>query len=69
MDVDWCKVDEAQVILRDFFRTKSALKYHLARRDTNGLREIDAVRETPMGRLIVNPDRVRSWCLGETRAA
>ena len=68
-DIEWCTTDEAQVVLRRYFRTKSALKYHLARRERNGLSKRDAVRVTPMGHLIVHTDRVRSWCLGEEQAA
>ena len=68
-DIEWCTIDEALIELDRYFNTKSALKYHLARRKKNGLSELDAVRVTPMGRLIVNTDRVRSWCLGEEQAA
>ena len=68
-DIEWCTIDEALIVLGRYFNTKSALKYHLAHRKNNGLSKLDAVRITPMGHLIVNTDRVRSWCLGEDQSA
>jgi len=37
----------------------------------NGLQACDAVRLTPFRKLIVNPDRIRAWAIGEgsTKAA
>jgi hypothetical protein len=67
---DWVPIAQALPLLRRHFRTKSALLHHLRKRDTNGLAAAGAVRKSPLGMLLVNPDRVNRWALGEgTQAA
>jgi hypothetical protein len=65
----WVSVDDALERNKDFFNTKKALQYHLARRHMNGLERLDAVRKTPIGTLIVHLPRFRSWLLAEPRQA
>ena len=60
----WLLVPEALPRLRRYFRTMSALKHHLSKRATNGLTACDAVRMSPLGRLLVNPARVERRITG-----
>lgn len=68
---EWLLVVPAHSHLRRWFRTLAAFKHHLANREENGLAAADAVRMSPLGKLLVNPQRVRAWVLSEatTRAA
>jgi|HubBroStandDraft_4_1064222.scaffolds.fasta_scaffold02724_8 hypothetical protein len=67
---EWLPVAVAHRHLRTWFRTQAALKHHLAKREVNGLTAVDAVRLSPIRRLIVNPRRVAAWVVGEgTREA
>ena len=66
---EWVSISDAQLLLRRYFRTKSALKRHLARRNVNGLTAADAVRMSPLGRLLIHPARLERWVLGEARRA
>lgn len=62
---EWLTIPEAYLILRRHFRTQAALRHHLRKRATNGLVAMDAVRMSPLGMLLVNPERVARWALGE----
>lgn len=62
----WMTVAEAYPLLRQHFRAPKTLKHHLGRRERNGLTAADAVRLSPLGRLLVNPSRVVAWVLAET---
>ena len=62
---EWMSVPEAFPLLRQHFRTQAALRHHLRKRDTNGLAAADAVRMSPLGKLLVNPLRVSAWALAE----
>jgi hypothetical protein len=46
-------------------RTEAAFRYHLRKRNTNGLAAADAVRVSPLGRLLVSPDRFVAWAISE----
>jgi len=61
---EWLLVPEALPRLRRYFRTPSALRHHLSKRAENGLAACDAVRMSPLGRLLVNPARVERWVTG-----
>ena len=61
----WLTIEEAYPQLREYFRTRSALRHHLWKRQENGLTAADAVRMSPLGRLLLNPERVRGWVIGE----
>jgi hypothetical protein len=66
----WLPVPEAYRAVcaglpRGYFRTEAAFRHHLRKRSTNGLVAADAVRVSPLGRLIVNPYRVAAWAIGE----
>jgi len=61
----WMTVAEAYPLLRSHFRSPKTLRYHLWRREHNGLLAADAVRLSPLGKLLVNPERVRGWVIGE----
>jgi hypothetical protein len=63
----WLPIPDALPLLADFFGTEAALRYHVTRRNRNGLLTSGAVRETPLG-LRVNPPRIRQWALGELAA-
>ena len=65
---EWISIPEAYLHLRRHFRTEAALRHHLRKRATNGLTAADAVRESPLGRLLVNPERVARWVIGEGAA-
>ena len=62
---EWLLVPEALPRLRRYFRTTSALKHHSSKRAENGLAACDAVRMSPLGRLLVNPAAGRT--LGHRR--
>jgi hypothetical protein len=64
----WLTVPEAFPQLRRHFRTQAAFRHHLRKRETNGLTTADAVRMSPLGKLLVNPDRVAKWAIGEGTA-
>jgi hypothetical protein len=66
----WLPVTEAYRAVRaglprGYFRTEAAFRHHLRKRDSNGLTAADAVRLSPLGRLIVNPHRVVDWATSE----
>jgi hypothetical protein len=61
----WLTVEQAYPLLRPHFRTLAALRHHLWKREANGLAAADAVRVSPLGRLLVNPARVNAWVIGE----
>lgn len=63
-EAQWLPITQALPLLDEFFQTESALRYHVARRERNGLGAADAVRETPLG-LRINPPRVKRWAMGE----
>lgn len=66
----WMSPSEAFPLLRRHFRTLKTFQHHLWRREENGLVAAGAVRLTPFKRLIVNPEKVRAWAMGEgTQAA
>lgn len=66
----WLTVPEVFPQLRRHFKTEAALRHHLRKRATNGLAAADAVRMSPLGKLLVNPERVARWAIGEgTREA
>lgn len=65
----WLTVPEAFPQLRRHFKTQAALRHHLRKRDTNGLAAADAVRLSPLGKLLVNPERVARWVIGEASRA
>lgn len=48
---------------RDWFRTYANLRYHLDRRQTNGLLSSGAVVETRLG-LRIDPEKFPAWLLG-----
>jgi hypothetical protein len=48
-------------------KTISALRYHLDRRHENGLVEIGAVIESPLG-LLISPRQFEAWILGDRSA-
>lgn len=62
---EWMPVAAAHRHLRSWFRTEAALRTHLARREVNGLTAVDAVRLSPIRRLLVNPRRLAAWVVGE----
>ncbi len=64
----WLPIPKALPLLGDLFETEAALRYHVTRRDRNGLLAADAVRKTPLG-LRVNPARVKRWAIGEGATA
>jgi hypothetical protein len=67
---EWLTIPEAFPQLRRHFRTPAALKHHLRKRETNGLAATGAVRKSPLGMLLINPDRISRWVLGkDTQAA
>lgn len=45
---------------RDWFRTESALLYHLRKRDENGMVASGLVLETPIG-LRIDPEKFPDW--------
>ncbi len=61
----WLPVRGAFPLLREFFRSEAGFRHHLRKRELNGLAAMDAVRLSPLGRLLVNPARVRAWAVGE----
>ena len=65
----WLTIDEAYPQFRDRFRTKAALRHHLWKRERNGLAAADAVRMSPLGRLLVNPARIRAWAISDVARA
>ena len=65
IDDTWLTVPEAFPALRRHFRTEAALRHHLRKRDSNGLTAADAVRLSPLGKLLVKPERVRAWVISE----
>ena len=65
IDETWLTVPEAYPALRRHFRTEAALRHHLRKRDSNGLTTADAVRLSPLGKLLVNPERIRAWVISE----
>jgi hypothetical protein len=66
---EWFPVSEAFPLLKRYFRTEKTLRHHLWRRDLNGLTAAGAVRMTPFKRLLVNPEKVRAWAMGEVAKA
>jgi hypothetical protein len=62
----WMSPADAFPLLRAHFYSLKTFKYHLGRRELNGLQACDAVRLTPFRKLIVNPDRIRAWAMAET---
>jgi len=62
---EWMTVAQAQRHLRKWFKTVAALKSHLGKRAVNGLETRDAVRLSPLRRLIVNPRRTAAWAVGD----
>ncbi len=67
---EWLTIPEAFPKLTRHFRTQAALRYHLRRRETNGLTAAGAVRKSPFGMLLISPTRISRWALGEdTQAA
>lgn len=65
IDAEWVTVAEGYPQLKRFFRSKSALQYHLANRTKNGLAAIDAVRKSPLGILLIHPPRILDWLLAQ----
>jgi len=63
---DWLPIQDAYPQLRRYFRKEATFRYHLGKRDANGLTAQDAVRLSPLGRLLVNPARVAAWVIGES---
>jgi hypothetical protein len=61
----WVRVNDAYPLLQEIFPSLGALRWHLQHRDENGLVEQDAVRVSPVHRLILNPARVRRWAMAE----
>ena len=61
----WMTVEQAYPLLRLYFRSVKTLQHHLGRRERNGLAAADAVRLSPLRRLIVNPERVAQWVIGQ----
>lgn len=61
----WIPASRAYPLLRTIFHSPSAYRFHLNRRRQNGMVEADAVRRSPVFRLIVNPRRLHAWALGE----
>ena len=66
---EWLAISVAVLYLRQHFKTEAALRYHVRRRATNGLLAADAVRESPLGRILVNPARLNRWAMGEQAKA
>ncbi len=66
---DWLTIPEAYPLLRRHFRTQAALRHHLRKRASNGLLAADAVRMSPLGMLLINPERVARWARGENTQA
>jgi hypothetical protein len=64
---DWIPASKAYPLLREIFRSQSAFRFHLTRRASNGMLEADAVRRSPVHRLIVNPRRLHAWARSEPR--
>lgn len=62
---DWLSIEDAYPALRKYFPSLGAFKWHLVRRDRNGLAAADAVRKTPTHRLIVHVERVKRWAIAE----
>jgi hypothetical protein len=62
---EWLSIPRAFPLLSEFFNTQATFRYHLNKRHTNGLSDADAVRLSPLGRLLVNPARVKAWAIGE----
>jgi hypothetical protein len=65
LDDTWLTVPEAFPALRRHFRTEAALRHHLRRRELNGLTSMDAVRLSPLGKLLVNSQRLHAWVISE----
>jgi hypothetical protein len=61
----WMTVAEAYPLLRSHFRSPKTFRWHLGRRDVNGLLAADAVRMSPFRKLLVNPERIARWAIGE----
>lgn len=61
----WLSVADAFPLLRPHFRSLKTFQRHLVARDENGLTAAGAVRMTPFKRLLVRPDLIRRWALGE----
>jgi len=64
----WLPIPKALPLLGDLFETEAALRYHVSRRDKNGLLAAGAVRRTPLG-LRINPPGVKRWANGEVATA
>lgn len=65
LDDTWLTVPEVFPAFRRHFRTEAALRHHLRKRDLNGLTNMDAVRLSPLGKLLVNPQKLNAWVIGE----
>jgi hypothetical protein len=61
----WLTIHEAFPDLQRYFRTEAALRHHLRKRNSNGLVAADAVRMSPLGMLLINPERIARWVLAE----